>query len=74
LTSIYADRDERLKHGTPKSKEAWTEADEWKDEEDGHVDLEVWEYLDDVWDAAFSDKFHGGANLKILLCNDEELP
>lgn len=74
LTSTYADYDERLKHGIPKPKEAWTEADEWKDEEDGHVNMEDWEYLDDVWDAAFSDKFHGGAKLKEILCSDVELP
>jgi hypothetical protein len=74
LTSNHADYDERLKHGIPKPEQAWTEADQWKDEEDGHVNTEDWEYLDDVWDAAFSHKFHGGAKLKEILCSDVEIP
>jgi hypothetical protein len=69
LTSTCADYDERLKHGIPKPEEEWTEADEWKDEENGHVNTEDWEYLDDVWDATISYKFHGGVKLKEMLCN-----
>lgn len=72
LTSTYADYDERLKHGIPKPEEDWTEEDEWKDEENGHVNTEDWEYLDDVWDAVISYKFHGSVKLKEMLCNDIE--
>lgn len=67
LTSSYADYDERLKHGIPKPEEDWTEEDKWKDEENRHVVTEDWEYLDDVWDAAISYKFHGGGKLKKML-------
>jgi hypothetical protein len=30
--------------------------------------------LDDVWNAAFSDKFHGGAKLKEILGSDVKIP
>ena len=72
LTSSDADYDERLKHGIPKPEEDWIEEDEWKDEENGHVNTEDWEYLDDVWDAAISYKFHGGVKLKEMLCGGTE--
>jgi hypothetical protein len=72
LTSNYADYDERLKHGILKPEEDWTEADEWKEEENGYVNAEDWEYLDVVWDATISYKFHGGVKLKEMLCNGTE--
>lgn len=72
LTSTYADYDERLKHGTPKPEEDCTEEDEWKDEGNGLVNTEDWEYLDDVWDTVISYKFHGSVKLKEMLCSDIE--
>jgi len=72
LTSSYADYDERLKHGIPKPAEDWTEEDKWKDEENRHVVTEDWEYLDDIWDAAISHKFHGSVKLKQMLCDGTE--